>query len=337
MPASIFSTPANGSVSWTGLKVLVTGGLGFVGSNLVHACVARGAEVSVLDNLDPRSGGNRANLEGAEGVRVRLGDVRDPESVAEAVRGSDVVFHCAAYTSHPDSMREPFTDVEVNCVGTLNLLEALRRFNPGAALVHLGTSTQMGPLRRPPLDEEHPEFPADIYSANKAAAEKYVLIYARSYGLRASVVRLSNVYGPRANIVNPDLGFLNYFVGRALRGLDLEVFGDGAQRRTLIYVDDAVEALLRAAASESARGRVYLAAGDAAISVADIAREVARLIGGTVRFREWPQNRAAIEVGDAAVSNRRIREELGAVFPTSLPEGLARTRDYFLPRLGAYL
>jgi UDP-glucose 4-epimerase len=332
-------TPQNPSdfAALKGRRVLITGGLGFVGSNLAHACVAQGAEVTLYDCLDPRSGGNRVNVGGLAGVRVVVGDIRSSEGLAAVVPGHDFVFHCAAYTSHRDSMKEPHVDIEVNCVGTLNLLEALRRFNPEAMLVHLGTSTQTGPMRREILDEDHPEFPVDIYSANKSISEKYVLIYARAYGLRASVVRLSNTYGPRSNIRNPDLGFMNYFIGLALQGKELRVFGDGAQKRTVIYVGDAVDALLRAAVNPRSEGRVYFAVGDASLSVAEIAREIADGLGGTVGFTEWPVNRAAIEVGDAAISNRRIREELGASFPTGLREGLALTRAYFIPRLGEYL
>src|SRR5690606_322164 len=176
---------------------LVTGGLGFVGSNLAHACLDAGAIVTVFDNAAPGSGANPANLAGrADAVTIRRDDVRDAAAVRAAVAGQDLVFHCAAYTSHPLSMQDPFTDVEVNCRGTLNLLEALRRFNPGAKLVHVGTSTQIGPARRDPVDEDHPEFPADIYSANKAAAEEYVLVDGRAYGLLVAVVRLANTTRP---------------------------------------------------------------------------------------------------------------------------------------------
>ena len=321
-----------------GVRVLVTGGLGFVGSNLVHACLDAGAIVTVLDNATPGSGANPANLAGREGsVTIRRDDIRDAVAVCEAVAGQDVVFHAAAYTSHPLSMQDPFTDVEVNCRGTLNLLEALRRFNPGAKLVHVGTSTQTGPARRDRVDEDHPEFPADIYSANKTAAEKYVLIYGRAYGLRVAVVRLSNTYGPRACIGNPDLGFLNYFVGLALRGETLRVFGDGSQRRTVVYVDDAVDALLRAALSPRTDPAVWFAAGDEPLTVAEIARALVETIGGALAFAPWPAGRRAIEIGDAVIDNRRIRAELGATFSVRLAEGLARTRDFYRPRLKDYL
>jgi UDP-glucose 4-epimerase len=331
-------SPSSGARDLKGRRVLITGGLGFIGSNLAHACHARGADVTLYDCLDPNSGGNPANIaEIREDVRILRDDIRNQEGLCGAVPGHDIVFHCAAYTSHPHSMKEPHVDVDVNCKGTLNLLEALRRFNPGARLVHVGTSTQTGPMLRDPIDENHPEFPSDIYSANKSVSEKYVLVYGRAYGLRATVVRLSNTYGPRSNIRNPDLGFMNYFVGLALQGRELRVFGDGGQARTVVYVADAVDSLIRAAVSPRAEGRVYFAAGNERRTVAEIARGIAEVMGGTVRFVDWPANRGAIEIGDALIDSRRIREELGASFPTNLGDGLARTREYFAPRLGMYL
>jgi UDP-glucose 4-epimerase len=321
-----------------GRRVLVTGGLGFVGSNLARRCLELGAEVTVYDRLDARSGGNMANIDGIrDDLRLIRDDIRNFEGVHAAVVDQDIVFHCAAYTSHPLSMREPYVDIDVNCKGTIQILEALRHFNPFAKLVHVGTSTQVGPMRYSPVDEEHPEFPADLYSANKSASEKYVLVYGRVYGLDVTVLRLANTYGPRSNIRDPDFGFVNYFLGLALRGRDLHVFGDGAQVRTLAYIDDVVEALVRAATSERSNGRVYFAVGDEHRTVADIARAIAGRIGGTVRFTPWPGDRGGIEIGDAVISNRRIREELGVAFPVKLEEGLERTQAYFAPRLAAYL
>lgn len=324
--------------SLKGKRVLITGGLGFVGSNLAHRCLALGAEVTVYDRLDARSGGNMANIADIrDDLRLVRDDIRNFEGVRAAVLGQDIVFHCAAYTSHPLSMREPYVDIEVNCKGTIQVLEALRHFNAGARLVHVGTSTQVGPMRYSPVDEEHPEFPADLYSANKSASEKYALVYGRAYGLPVSVVRLANTYGPRSNIRDPDFGFVNYFVGLALRGREIQVFGDGAQVRTIGYIDDVVDALLRAGLAANSTGRVYFAVGEEHRTVAEIAQVIAGELGGTVKFTPWPGDRGGIEIGDAVISNRRIREELGAEFPTRLEQGLARAREYFASRLDDYL
>lgn len=321
-----------------GRKILITGGLGFIGSNLALACVRRGARVTIYDCLDPRSGGNMYNISDIkDAIHVVLNDIRNFEGLSAGILNQDVVFNCAAYTSHPNSMKEPLIDVDVNCKGVINLLEAARRFNPGVKIVHVGTSTQIGRMRINPIDENHPEFPVDIYSANKSASEKYVLIYGRAYRMRATVVRFANVYGPRTNIKTPEFGFMNYFIGLALQGKELTVFGDGAQPRNVCYVEDAVEALLLAAESPAADGEVFFAAGDAHYTVAEIARAIAERIGGSVRRVEWPRDREAIEIGDARVSNAKIRKALGWTPRHDLNDGLAKTRAYFAPCLDHYL
>lgn len=319
-------------------KVLITGGLGFIGSNLAHRCVDLGAEVTILDNLDPRAAGNKHNVDDIRAsIQLSYRDVREFSDVAEAVSGQDVVFHCAAQTSHANSMREPFENLDANCRATLNLLEALRRSNKKAKFVHIGTSTQNGAMLRSPVDEEHPEYPLDIYSAHKILAEKYALIYARVHGLRATVVRFANVFGPRAHIRTPDFGFINYFVGLGLQGKDLTVFGDGAQLRNVSFVEDCVEALLMLAQNEKSNGEVFFATADRQYSVSELARHITAHIGGQLRFVDWPKERKAIEVGDAVISNAKIRKTIGWRPACGLEEGLARTRDYYRGCLAHYL
>jgi len=225
----------------------------------------------------------------------------------------------------------------VNCKGLLYLLEATRQFNMDAKFVQIGTSTQIGRMLHSPIDEHHPEFPVDIYSANKAAAEKYTLIYASAFGMRTTVIRLANVFGPRSRISNPDFGFVNYFVGLTLQGKDLTVFGDGAQLRNISYVADCVNALILAAENERANGEVFFATSDRQHSVAEIAQSISTHIGGAVRFVSWPDGRKAIEVGDAVISNAKIKEMLGWKPQYSLAEGMILTREYFTPCLNDYL
>jgi UDP-glucose 4-epimerase len=321
-----------------GRRVLITGGLGFIGSNLAHRCLELGARVTIYDCLDPRSGGNLFNIEDiCQDVELVMGDIRDFDCLSQHVAGHDLVFHCAAYTSHPNSMREPLTDVDVNCKGTLVLLEALRRFNPGARLVYLGTSTQVGRMYYRPIDELHVEFPVDIYSANKLAGEKYCLIYARAYELPVTVIRLANVFGPRSNIRSPDFGFINYFIGLGLQGKEIPVFGEGRQLRNITYVEDCVDALILAALSDRTVGEVFFAVSDNHYPVAEIAREIARIIGGRVKFVPWPQDRKAIEVGDAVISNRKFRSVVPWTPKHDLASGLVKTRDYYLTCLDKYI
>ncbi len=321
-----------------GRHVLVTGGLGFIGSNLAHRCLEAGAEVTVYDCLDPRSGGNMYNVHAIEGkLEIVLNDIRNFEGVSATIRGKDLLFNCAAYTSHPNSMRDPLIDIDVNCKGVINVLEAARRFNRDLKIVHVGTSTQIGRMQREPIDETHPEFPVDIYSANKSASEKYVLIYGSAYRMRTAVVRLANVFGPRSNIKSPEFGFMNYFIGLGLTGKRLTVFGDGRQRRNVMYVADAVEALVTAATSPASEGQALFAVADRHHTVADIAGAIATVIGGTVEFVEWPRDREVIEIGDAVLSNERITRAVGWTPRYDLHAGLAETAHYYRPRLREYL
>lgn len=336
--ASPRAPPAGRARTWADRRVLVTGGLGFLGSNIVHGLAGAGAQVTVLDNLDPRAGGNRYNLDGVPGhVTVDAGDIRDAEALARTLRRQDVVFHCAAISAHAPSLRDPLASLSVIAEGTLRLLESARRVNDRAKIVHVGTTTQIGRTRAQPITEDHPEFPLDLYSANKSVAEKYALIYHKVHGLTTSVVRLGNVYGPRACIRSAEHGFVNFFIGLGLQGKDIPVFGAGDQRRSLTYVDDAVDALVRAAESNAADGQVFQAGAERPQTVQEIAQAIARHVGGRVTNVEWPAERAAIEVGDAVVDSRKIRETLGWTAQTALDVGLGRTADYYRPRLQNYL
>lgn len=323
---------------FNGKAVLVTGGLGFVGSNVVNSLVVSGAKVSIYDCLDPRSGGNMANVEDVRGdVEIIINDIRNLEGLSSAMIDKELVVNCAAYTSHPNSMKEPYVDIDVNCKGVINLLEAVRRFSPESKIVHVGTSTQVGPMRLSQIDEMHPEFPIDIYSANKSVGEKYIMVYGHVYGLKTSVVRLANNYGPRSNIDNPDFGFMNYFVGLGLQGKEITVYGDGSQLRNITYIDDSVSAILKALADPNSTGEVVFAVSDFQYAIREVAEGIASNIGGQVRYVEWPKGRERIDVGDAVISSQKIDKLLGWKAKTDLSSGLQKTKKYFSKRLDRYL
>ena len=314
---------------FVGQRVVITGGLGFIGSNLAHSLVETGAEVVIIDSLDPRSGGDIANIRGIDDrVELVSADICEFDAVASVVQNAAHLFHCAAHTSHPYSMRDPQLDVTVNCIGTLNVLEALRRFQPGARMVYVGTSTQIGPMISKPISERHPVAPVDIYSANKAAAEYYCRIYASAYDLTVNSVRLPNVYGPRANISSPDFGFINYFIGLALHDQPLTIYGDGKQLRSVLYVQDAVTAL--ALAAQSTRGgHVWFAADDRSVSVKELAESIVLACSaGRVSHVEWPDDRKRIDVGDIVIDSAQIQADLGWKAAVNLEEGMHATIRY---------
>jgi UDP-glucose 4-epimerase len=324
--------------SLAGKNVLITGGLGFIGSNLCLQCLKLGANVTIYDCLDPRSGGNRYNISGfQEKLTIIQNDIRNFEGLCAAVLNQDIIFNCAAYTSHPNAMKEPLIDIDVNCKGTINLLEAIRRFNPDTKLVHIGTSTQIGKMRGVVVDEEHSEFPMDMYSANKSASEKYVLIYGSAYNLRTCVVRLANNFGPRSCIKNPDFGFINYFVGLAMQNKDIPIFGDGLQLRNFSYVEDSVNALILASLNEDANNKVLFAVSDDQYSIKDVTALLTEIIGGKVKFVPWPPERKSIEVGDAKISNKMIKKILNWSPSFKLEQAFILTKEYYSDCLTKYL
>ena len=322
-----------------GKKVLITGGLGFIGSNLTHKCLELGAEITVYDCLDPRSGGNLYNIEEIKDhIEICFHDILNFDQVTEHIVEKDIIFNCAASTSHSFSMREPWLDQDVNSKGMINLLEAIRRFNPDIKFVHVGTSTQLGKLHYQPADEAHPEFPTDIYSANKSVSEKYALIYATAYNLNLCVIRLSNIFGPRASIHSPEFTFNNYFIGLALQNKTITVFGDGKQLRNVLFVDDAVDGLILASQTDKTNGETFFAVSDIHYSVDEIARQTVRYIGaGNVKYVDWPAGRKITDVGDAVISNKKIKEYISWSPQYNLESGLVKTKEYYESRLDKYL
>jgi UDP-glucose 4-epimerase len=322
-----------------GQRILITGGLGFIGSNLAYKCLELNAEVSIFDILDPRSGGNLYNIHDfKDSVKLYFHDILNFDQVSQRVTGMDIIFNCAASTSHPFSMKEPWIDLDINSKGVINLLEAIRRFNRDVKFIHLGTSTQLGKLQYQPADEKHPEFPTDIYSANKCVSEKYTLIYAAAHQIPGSVLRLSNVFGPRASIHSPEFTFNNYFIGLALQGKEIPVFGDGKQMRNIIYVDDVVEALILASQSPEIDNQTFFIAGDHHFTVSQIAEDIVQHMGsGKVKYIDWPKTRKAVDFGDAVISNQKIKKYLNWTPRTAVKKGLTETKAYYESCLEEYL
>jgi UDP-glucose 4-epimerase len=317
--------------AYRGKRVLVTGGLGFIGSNLARELVDAGADVLLVDSLVPEYGGNRANVEGIEDrVTVNVSDVRDPHSFRSLVQGRDVIFNLAGQTSHLDSMTDPFTDLDINARAQLSILEACRHENPGVKVVFASTRQIYGRPAYLPVDEAHPVAPVDVNGIDKAAGEAYHLLYGQVYGLRVCALRLTNTYGPRMRVRDARQTFLGVWIKAVLRGEEFEVWGDGTQLRDLLYVDDALQAFLLAGARAEADGQVFDVGVPEPVSLAELAeRLVAANGGGAYRVVPFPPERRAIDIGDFYASGAKIRAALGWEPAVPLDEGLARTLHYY--------
>jgi UDP-glucose 4-epimerase len=315
---------------YRGRKVLVTGGLGFIGSNLCRTLADLGAHVLAVDSLLPDYGGNLFNLDGYEDrVRINIADVRG-HAMEYLVRGQDVLFNLAGQVSHIDSMTDPFTDLEINCRSQLWILEAVRKNNPEIKIVYAGTRQIYGKPQHLPADESHPLQPTDVNGINKISGELYHLVYHSVYGIRASSLRLTNSYGPRQLIRHSRQGFIGWFIRNATLGEEIQIFGDGTQRRDFDYVDDVVDAFLRAGASEKADGQVFNLGGSEPVSLLHLAERMIAIVGrGSYTVVPFPPERKRIDIGDFYSDATKIRETLGWRPAIALQEGLSRTLDYY--------
>ena len=321
-----------------GKRVLITGGLGFIGSNLARVLVKQGARVLLVDSLIPEYGGNLRNIHGLEGkVEVNLADVRDTHVLPVLLRGQDVLFNLAGQTSHLDSVQDPQTDLEINCRAQLSLLEACRRHNPTLRIVFASTRQIYGKPDYLPVDERHPLRPVDVNGINKCAGEWYHTLYQQVHGLPTCVLRLTNTIGPRMRIKDARQTFLGVWVRQLLEGRPLEVWG-GEQLRDFTYIDDCVSALLLAGSHPAAPGRVFNLGGRERISLEALARLMIEVYGsGRAEVREFPAERKKIDIGDYYADWALIQETLGWRPRVTLREAVRRTLAYYRKELRHYL
>jgi UDP-glucose 4-epimerase len=316
---------------FAGRRVLITGGLGFIGSNLARELVEMDAHVVLIDSLVEQYGGLLYNVAGLEDrLTINISDVRDEHSVRFLVRAQDFVFNLAGQTSHIDSMTDPYTDLEINARSQLSILEACRHENSEVKIVFASTRQIYGRPQRLPVDESHPIVPVDVNGINKTAGEWYHLLYGDVYGMRTTVLRLTNTYGPRMRVRDARQTFLGIWLRRALQNEEILVYGDGSQRRDLTYVDDAIAAFLLAAAREETNGRVYNLGGDGNLSLLELADIVISAAGaGTVQTIPFPADRKSIDIGDFYADWSAIERELGWHPSVSVEDGVRRTLDYY--------
>ena len=317
--------------AYRGSRVLITGGMGFIGSNLAHRLVELDAQVTLVDSLIPIYGGNQRNIAGIEHrVRVNIADVRDEYSMNYLVQGQDYLFNLAGQTSHLDSMTDPYTDLEINCRAQLSILEACRKHNPNLKLVYASTRQIYGKPDYLPVDERHLLHPVDVNGVNKMAGEWYHILYNNVYGIRACALRLTNTYGPRMRVKGARQTFLGIWIKRLIDEEPIQVFGDGSQIRDFNYVDDVVEALLLAGASSAADGGIFNLGSDETINLRDLAALMIDINGGgSFEIVPFPPDRKAIDIGDYYADYRLIQGRLGWRPKVPLREGLRRTLEFY--------
>jgi UDP-glucose 4-epimerase len=320
-------------------RVMITGGLGFIGSTLAHQLVELGARVLIVDSLIPDYGGNLFNVADIEHrVRVNIADVRQSSTMNHLVCNQEVIFNLAGQVSHIDSMRDPYTDLEINCRAQLSILEACRRYNPSVKVVFAGTRQVYGRPEKLPVTELHLVKPTDVNGINKAAGEYYHLVYNDVFGVRACSLRLTNVYGPRQLIKHNRQGFIAWFIRLAMEDREIQIYGDGSQLRDFVFVDDAADAFLRAGADDASNGQVFNVGGLEPIAHRNLV-ELLVAVAGSGRFQcvEWPPEKKAIDIGDFYADSSLIERTLGWRPVTALRDGLERTLRFYRAHAEHYL
>jgi dTDP-glucose 4,6-dehydratase/UDP-glucose 4-epimerase len=319
------------SNGFDGASAIITGGCGFIGSNLARRLVKLGARVTLVDSLIPEYGGNLANVADLAGkVTINISDVRDPHSMAYLIRRHDFLFNLAGQTSHLDSMADPYTDLNINAVAQLSILEAARKVNPKVRIVFASTRQIYGRPQYLPVDEKHPIIPVDVNGINKLAGEWYHLLYSNLYGIPCCALRLTNTYGSGMRVRDARQTFLGIWIRNLILGEKIKIFGDGTQRRDFNYVDDVVDAFLVAATLPEAIGRVMNLGSSEVVNLCQLAEQMVKLNGGG----EWeivpfPAERKAIDIGDYYSDWSLARRILGWEPKIGLEQGLARTLDYY--------
>ena len=324
--------------NYSGKEILITGGLGFIGSNLARRLVSQGANLTLVDSLIPQYGGNTFNIDDIKNkVAVNVCDVRDTFAMEHLIQGKEYLFNLAGQTSHLDSMADPHTDLDINAAAQLSILEVCRKENPDIKIVFASTRQLYGRPDYLPVDEKHPIRPVDVNGINKLAGEWYHLLYNNVYGIRACALRLTNTYGPGMRVKDARQTFLGIWIRLLLEGKPIKVFGDGKQLRDFNFVDDCVEALLLAGASDQANGKIYNLGCSEVIGLKDLAKMMVNLgYGGSFDLAPFPSERKAIDIGDYYSDFSLITKELGWVPKIDLKDGLKRTLNYYSTHFSHY-
>ena len=315
---------------YSGKRALISGGMGFIGSNLARCLLQLGAAVTIVDNLDPYYGGNPFNLHGIENdIKTIIADISDEVQISRVLKDQDFLFNLAGQISHIGSMQDPHKDLQTNGAGQLSLLEMCRKHNKNIRIVYTSTRQVYGRTQYLPVDEKHPLGPVDMNGVSKLTGEGYHLVSHRAYKMKTSIVRLTNTYGPRIRVRDAYKGFIGYWFRQILEGKEIPIFGQGQQLRDFNYVEDVVDALLLMAANPLAIGQIYNL-GAQPVSLLQLAELMIEINGsGSFHFEPYPLERGQITIGDYYGDFSKIQSQLGWAPNTSLKDGLTRTMEYY--------
>jgi len=324
--------------SLAGKRVLILGGLGFIGSNLAIRLVSLGAKVVVVDSMLPRYGGNLLNIEPVKDqIDINFSDIRDIYSLEYLVKGTEYIFSVAGQTGHLLSMTDPFTDLDVNCRAQLSILECCRKYNRDVTIINASTRQVYGKPLSLPVSENHPLVPTDVNGINKIASEHYYTLYSKLYGIRCVSLRLTNTYGPRQQLRGNEQGFTGIFIRNALTQNRIDIFGDGTQKRDFNYIDDVVDAFILAAENANRESHIYNLGADKLYTLLDFVKILQGICPLEYRLVPFPPDHAAIDIGDFQADDSKFKTEIGWSPKIDLTEGLTRTVEYFRPKIEGYL
>ena len=314
-----------------GKKVLVIGGMGFIGSSVAKGLVDNGAEVTIMDSFLDGLGSNYFNIEGIrDKVKINISDIRDFNSLLTIVKGFDIIYNLSGNPVHNDSLEDPQLDLDINLRGHLNLLQACKKNNPSAKILYAGTRMQIGKINNIPVDEKHPCNPKSPYGVNKQAAEEYSLYFHREIGLDTVVFRIANPYGPRSQMKTHKYCIVNWFLGQLMKYNDVKVFGDGNQIRDYIFIDDLVNAFLLAGISPKSNGQVFNIGSGVGTKFGEMVDLLVKTVNKGKRINvSWPENYKDIETGDHISDISKAKELLGWEPKISLEEGIKLTFDFY--------
>lgn len=319
-------------MSWKDKRTLILGGLGFIGSNLAIRLAGKEADITLVDSMLPQYGGNLKNIDPVRDiVRINFSDIRDQHSMDYLVKDKEIIFSMAGQTSHIESMNDPYTDLDINCRSQISLLESCRKNNPDAKIIYASTRQLYGKPEYLPVDEKHPENPADVNGINKLAAEKYFTLYNEVYGIDTVSLRLTNTYGPRQHLSGDNQGFTGIFVRKALKNEKIKIFGDGMQRRDFNFIEDVSDAFILAAETDSLSGKSLNLGSNEIYSLKEFTDILKKFVDFEYEMIPFPAEHKKIDIGDYYSDFSLFKSLSGWNPQISLEDGLRRTIEYFKP------